>query len=231
MAKENVIPERVQGDFKMYKNKTWIVFSLLLASCIFSCSYGSKLAIVQRGVKKFATYFKNFSEIETDRLILRKVQPTDLEDVYDFLSDSEMTKYTPLFELAKSKDDAVKFIQNVIGNYEKGEPTCFAVVYKENNKLVGLIYLDIESCYRGSISYLVNRNYWSRGIATEAAKAIIIFGFEVMGLKRIEATCDPRNIASVRVLEKCGMQFEGLLRSYFCIGGTFYDRRLYAVIK
>jgi ribosomal-protein-alanine N-acetyltransferase len=217
----------------MLKNK--INFTLLLITIIALTNFypisGNKLAIVARGVKKFSTYFTNFTPIETDRLILRKVQASDIEDVFEFMADEQMTKYTPLFTPAKSKDDAVKFTQNILDCYEKGEPTYFGIIYKETNKLVGLIHVEIETCFRASISYLVNPAYWSKGIATEATKTIINFGFNTMGLKRIEATCDPRNTASVKVLEKCGMSYEGTLKSYFCVNGEFCDRRLYAIIK
>lgn len=217
----------------MNKNLSIFVslFTLSIILAINTPIFCNKLAIISRGVKKFTTHFTNFTPIETDRLILRKVQASEIDNVFEFLSDEQMIKYTPLFTPAKSIDDAVKFTQNILDCYEKGEPTYFGIIYKENNKLVGLIHVEIESCFRASISYLVNPKYWSKGIATEATKAIINFGFNTMGLQRIEATCDPRNIASSRVLEKCGMSYEGTLKSYFCVNGEFCDRKLYAIIK
>jgi len=83
---------------------------------------------------------------------------------------------------------------------------------------------------RGEMGYVLARDVWGRGYATEAAAALLAYGFAA-GLHRIGATCDPENAASARVLEKIGMSFEGRLREYFLIRGAWRDRLLYAAVK
>lgn len=191
----------------------------------------SSLTVVEGGVKKHAPAFLNFSGLETERLIVRKLKPTDVDDIFALTSDPEITKLTPKFEVAQTRDDAQRYIDRIISNYSNGMPEPWAIVYKENGRVVGIVCLDISSRYRGEVSYAITRNYWSKGIATEAARAVIAFGFKTLGLKRIAGVCDPRNAASIRVLEKCSMQYEGLLRSYYCVQGQFCDRMVYAVIN
>jgi ribosomal-protein-alanine N-acetyltransferase len=213
----------------MLQKKVLVVF----ISCIVGVSFMSatNLQTVQRGIQRCSEILSQFSGIETDRLVIRKLEVADIDDVFVFTSDSHVTELTTIFEIAKTKDDVKKYIENIVDNYTKGIPDYWAIVYKENSKVVGIICIDISSRYRGDIAYAIARDYWSKGIATEAAGAVIDFGFKVLGLKRIDATCDPRNIASVRVLKKCGMRYEGLLKSYSFMHGSFCDRELYAIIS
>ncbi|WP_197746834.1 GNAT family N-acetyltransferase [Mycolicibacterium sarraceniae] len=74
-------------------------------------------------------------------------------------------------------------------------------------------------------------DYWSQGYATEVAELLVQFGLEHLRLRRIEATCDPANQASARVLQKAGLNYEGLMRSHLLIGGVGRDSLLYALVE
>jgi ribosomal-protein-alanine N-acetyltransferase len=84
---------------------------------------------------------------------------------------------------------------------------------------------------RGVLVYALNRNHWGKGYATEAVGAAITFGFTSLGLERIEALVMLDNPASAHVLEKVGMRYEGVLRSYMRIRGAFYDLRMYSILR
>lgn len=83
----------------------------------------------------------------------------------------------------------------------------------------------------GEIAYALAKKFWNRGYMTEAANAIVAFGFEKLGLHRIYATCDPANTASVRVMEKISMKREGHLRAHRFAKGNWRDSLLYAVLN
>ena len=78
---------------------------------------------------------------------------------------------------------------------------------------------------------MLSREYWGRGLMPEALRAMIAFGFERMGLNRIEARCIAENAASARVMEKVGMTYEGTLRQREFIKGAYRDMKLYAILK
>lgn len=81
------------------------------------------------------------------------------------------------------------------------------------------------------MGFVISPDRWGSGYATEAAQAVLRFGFEGPGLDRIWATCRPENLASVRVLERIGMQREGHLRDHICIRGRWQDSLLYAAMS
>jgi [ribosomal protein S5]-alanine N-acetyltransferase len=220
----------IQGNVMEQKN---IFKQLLLIFFLttFNTFMANNITITLRDTEQHSHILTHFTELETERLIIRKMNIADSEDIFSFTSDPEIIRLTPIFELTKTKYEAINYIEKCMGNYAKGNSEFWAIVYKKNNKVIGIVCIDILSRYKGDIGYAITREYWGNGIATEAAKAVINFGFNVLGLKRIEGTCDPRNKASARVLEKCGMSYEGLLKSYYYHQDEFCDRKLYAIVN
>jgi RimJ/RimL family protein N-acetyltransferase len=109
-----------------------------------------------------------------------------------------------------------------------------AVVIRKEDRLIGgcnITQSDNPDNREAWIGYCLNRAYWGQGYGTEVARALASFGFDEMGLHRIFATCDPRNVASRRVLEKAGMQLEGILREHKWQRGEWRDSCLYAVLE
>jgi RimJ/RimL family protein N-acetyltransferase len=109
----------------------------------------------------------------------------------------------------------------------------FAIERIADRMLIGSIELvvDDEAHRRGSFGYTLARHAWGRGYATEAAAAMLAFGFDEAGLHKISATCDPENIASSRVLQKIGMRLEGQLQDHLLVRGEWRDRLLYAAAQ
>jgi len=175
--------------------------------------------------------FSNFPTLETERLILRKLRLEDAKDVFEYASDPEVSKYVT-WEPHKSIEDSINFIKFTHERYEKKEGIIWGIVYRENNKVIGTCDISpVTKHFRAEIAYTLARDYWGKGIMTEAVKEVIRFGFEKMNLNRIQAMCIPENIGSYRVMEKVGMKYEGLIREYIYIKGKFQDLKLYSILK
>lgn len=206
-----------------------------LCASFFACivvgvyAQANNLTTVQRGIKRCTDIFAQFSGLETERLLIRNFDENDIDDVFVFTSDPHILELTSIFDLMQSRDEVKLYIQSMIQDSHNGIPCYWAIQEKVSGRVVGLICIDIQSRTRGDVGYVVARDYWGRGIATEATKAVIDFGFKVLELKRIEALCDPRNVASARVLEKCGMRYEGLMKSYYRVHELMCDRKMYAI--
>jgi ribosomal-protein-alanine N-acetyltransferase len=176
--------------------------------------------------------FRELPIIETGRLRLRRLMTRDANDVYEYASDSNVSKYVT-WEHHRSVADSLHFIRMVLNSYSRGEPTSWGIVYKEDRKLIGTggyHWWQIESA-RAEIGYAIYSRYWNMGIMTEALQAMIEFGFEKMLLNRIEARCYIKNTASERVLQKCGMKYEGIMRESLYVKGEFQDLKLYSILK
>lgn len=107
------------------------------------------------------------------------------------------------------------------------------MISSKSSKLIGTcgyVWWQPEN-EKAEIGYALSPDYWNKGIVTEAAKEIIKFGFENMRLNRIEAHCVDKNIASERIMQKIGMQYEGRLRDFRKFKGKFFDFKMYSILK
>jgi ribosomal-protein-alanine N-acetyltransferase len=176
--------------------------------------------------------FKNLPYLETERLKFRKLTMRNAGDIFEYASVPEVTLYvswTPHRTLADTKS----FLKHVLFQYEKGIPASWGIVLKENDKLIGTggyLWWSTEHS-KAEVGYVISDKYWNKGYMTEALKKILQFGFETMNLERIEARCFIKNTASERVMQKCGMKLEGILRSSLYIKGEFTDFKLYSILK
>lgn len=145
-----------------------------------------------------------FPLLQGDRLLLRKVQPEDQNELYRLLNDPRVRKYTSF------RSETSRFPQRISryfdDSYYSLSSLHFAVVLKEEQQFAGLCSFQRwnESAGSASMGYTIFPELWNRGIATEAATMLLEFGFDQVGLKLVYATCDPDNLSSQRVLEKCG---------------------------
>ena len=176
--------------------------------------------------------FGDLPTLHTERLILRKMRLEDAEDLFEYTSDPEVAKYVT-WEPHKSIEDSINFLNSVLTKYNKKEVSEWGIVYKENNKLIGTCGygLWVPKHSLAEIAYAMGREYWGKGLMTEAIKEVIRFGFEKMDLNKIYARCFVENIGSYKVLEKAGMKFEGILREQMFIKGRFRDLKLYSILR
>lgn len=148
--------------------------------------------------------------VETERLILRRFTPADADDNYRIYTDPENMRFMG------RQPDSVEFerehiLKHIANYYEKYGFGLWATVLKENNQLIGrcgLLYQQIEDRQELEVTYLIDRHFWGKGLATEAARATVRLAFEQYGFPRIVAVINPANIASVRVAQKIGMKYE-----------------------
>ncbi|MBO2465123.1 GNAT family N-acetyltransferase [Actinomadura violacea] len=172
-------------------------------------------------------------ELSTPRLWLREFGASDHAAVHAFAGDPEVTRYTDWGP--NSPSDTTTFLAEVTQDATSTPRHRFAlaVVDRRHNALIGSIELRVTSTFhrRAEIGYVLHRAWWGNGYGSEAATALLRFGFDELGLHKISATCDPGNAASARVLTKIGMQREGRLRDHLHIRGRWQDRLLFAALS
>ena len=171
--------------------------------------------------------------LTTDRLVLRDFKMSDLPGVHKYASDPEVVRFMEWGP--NTIDESREFIRMAIRLQQDSPRRHFdlAIVKRAENCLIGSCGLYVTSPYNHEafIGYCLSRDSWGQGYATEAAKRLLSFGFTQLKLHRIFATCDPLNLASAKVLEKCGMQFEGRLRENKLIGQKWRDSVVYAILE
>ncbi len=176
-------------------------------------------------INDYTSFFKTDSTvIETPRLILRRMSPHDKDDMYEYASRDEVTKYL-LWNTHPDKEHTKRYLNYVVSLYRSGEFFDFSIEYKVNSKMIGtcgFAAID-EPNGVGEVGYVISPDYQGKGIATEALTALIRFGFCDLSLSRIEARYMKENEASRRVMEKCGMTFEGIFRKKLFVKGVYRD--------
>jgi RimJ/RimL family protein N-acetyltransferase len=148
--------------------------------------------------------------LETDRLILRHLLPTDLDSLSTLYSDEEVRRYFPEGTLTyqETREELEWFLN---GHPEHPELGLWATIHKETNKFIGrcgLLPWTIDQRPEVEVAYLLGKEYWGQGLGTEAARAIVKYGFETLGLSRLICLIDRDNQASIKVASKIGMSFE-----------------------
>lgn len=143
-------------------------------------------------------------EIVTERLIIRRFQPEDWQDLYEYLSDEEVVRYEPygVHTMDQAKETAVKRASN---------ESFYGVCLKKTGKLIGNLYLGKADFDTWELGYVFNRSYQGQGLAYESAKALLDYVFEHLGARRIVAMCNPDNHRSWKLMERLSMRREGLL--------------------
>lgn len=181
---------------------------------------------------KIQEILKDLPTLETDRLILRKMTLADAEAVFAYASDPEVTRYV-IWDTHRTIEDSKAFLELAVGKYENGGEPDWGIVYKGDHRFIGTCgFAGWKAEHaRAEMGFVVSREYWGRGLMPEAVGAMIAFGFERMGLNRIEARCIAENAASARVMEKAGMTYEGTLRQREFIKGAYRDMKLYAILR
>ena len=142
--------------------------------------------------------------IVTDRLIIRKFEQSDWQDMHEYLSDKETVAFEPydIYSEAQAKEEAVR---------RSNDEAFYAVCLKETGKLIGNLYLGKEDFNTWELGYVFNKKYQGRGYATESARALLDHAFTHLGARRITAMCNPKNDHSWKLLERLHMRREGLL--------------------
>ena len=181
---------------------------------------------------KIEDIFCNLPDLETNRLLLRKLTLDDAEDVFEYASEPDVAFYVT-WEHHKSIEDSIQFLSESVKKYEEEKVMGWGIELKENCKLIGAcgyMWWCPENA-RAEVGYALSKDYWNQGIMTEVLGEVIKFGFEKMKLNRIEARTRVENIASQSVLKKAGMTYEGTMRAQSFIKNQFLDFTIYSILK
>lgn len=171
--------------------------------------------------------------IETDRLILRQ---------YAYQDDDAMLKYWVADEKIQSlysepiyttKEAVKELLEKYITSYEKSDYYRWAIILKENNECIGQIafFLVDSKNHFAEIEYCIGSEFQCKGLATEATKAVIAYGFNRINLHKVQICHKSINVPSKRVIEKSGFTYEGTLRDFFFMDGRYVDRLYYSILK
>jgi ribosomal-protein-alanine N-acetyltransferase len=177
--------------------------------------------------------FSNLPIIHTERLTLRKMKVSDTDDMFEYASRRDVTRYLTWYP-HRDRSYTKEYLEYLGSRYATGDFYDWAVTLdSEGGKMIGTCgftrFDPPNNC--AEIGYVINPAYHHMGIATEAAAAVIRFGFRELGLHRIEARFMKGNEASLRVMERLGMTFEGELRDALCHGGTYKTVGICSIIN
>ena len=176
--------------------------------------------------------FCDIPTLSTERLTLRGMRSQDAEDMYSYASRSDITEFL-LWSSHRSLSYTREYLKYVERRYSLGDFYDWAIVNKSDGKMIGtcgFTRIDAEN-QAGELGYVLNPEYHGRGIATEAAREVLRFGFETLGLHRIEARFMEGNEPSRRVMERLGMSFEGMARESVFVKGRYVTVGKYAIIS
>jgi ribosomal-protein-alanine N-acetyltransferase len=174
--------------------------------------------------------FIRIPTLTTERLTLRRILPTDLDDVFAYASNPAVPKYL-LWYPHPNKDYTARYLREVDRRYKKAQYYDWAITLTDSGKMIGTCGFTSFDLPNNSaeVGYVLSAPYWGQGIAPEALRAVITFGFEALELNRIEAHFIPENQSSRRVLEKCMMRPEGVRREAMYVKGGYVDIETYAM--
>ncbi len=161
---------------------------------------------------------------ETERLFLRKLLESDLDDIFAMRKDPLVMRF--IREPQTDIKSSAKWIEMMRGKWDEKKIGFFAVEEKATGNFVGWCGLwELPGTNEIEVGYAIAPNFWGKGYATEAAKRFLEYGFEELELKKIVAVAFPKNKASQNVMKKLGMNYVG--------EGIFYDKELvqYAISK
>jgi ribosomal-protein-alanine N-acetyltransferase len=171
-------------------------------------------------------------KLETERLILRDFVKDDWQRVLEYESDPLYLRY---YEWTERTPEAVQEFIGWFINHQTQDPRIkfqLAIVLKSTNQLIGNcgIRMDKANALQADIGYELDPKHWNHGYATEAAHAIVDFGFSTFGLHRVWSWCVADNLGSAHVLEKLGMRREGHLRENEYYRDRWWDTLMYATL-
>ncbi|GAU78985.1 GNAT family N-acetyltransferase [Fusibacter sp. 3D3] len=173
-----------------------------------------------------------FPVLETERLILTKIEPFYLESFYEIFSKEKVMEKYGMFPITELKDGAW-FIERFNDSFKNKRSIRWGLILKSNHKLIGTCgfhgFNELSS--RAEMGYELDDQYWHKGLMREALEAIIKWGFTTFELNRIEALIYPDNVASEQIVIRNGFVFEGCLRQYAYFRNVYQDLNMYSLLK
>ena len=176
--------------------------------------------------------FSDLPELHTERLTLRRMKVGDSFDMFEYACREDVTEFL-LWKPHPSQAYTREYLQFVATHYEIGDFFDWAIIWREQEKMIGtcgFTRFDYNN-NMGEIGYVINPLYRGIGVADEAVRCVMRFGFERLKLNRIEAKFMEGNLASRRVMEKTGMTFEGFHRKAMKIKGKYETVGICSILR
>ncbi|MBC7814664.1 MAG: GNAT family N-acetyltransferase [Burkholderiales bacterium] len=168
----------------------------------------------------------------TPRLLLRRLDTDDISAVHRMLNDEDVARMLIGIPHPISREWTGDWVTDIDAAIEWGIAFNFAITRKSDDALMGCVGLDLNAEYRrAELGYWIGRSYWGQGYATEAARRMLRFGFDEIGLNRITSTVFPHNSVSAHVLDKLGMKYEATLRRSIFKWDHYEDLDCYGLLK
>jgi len=179
-----------------------------------------------------AKLFAKNTKYETERLMIRKIIPEDTDDMFSYASRPETSKYL-LWEPHPSSAYTADLIHYLQKEYVSGRYGDYAIILKETGRMIGTVGFTSfdEKNSVAEVGYVISPDYWHRGIATEALKTVLSIAFFDLGAQRVEAKYIPDNVFSRKVMEKCGLTYEGTARGKMLIKGIRRDIAYCSILR
>ncbi len=176
--------------------------------------------------------FSKIPTLETERFLLRKLSVDDTDDMYEYAKEYDVTKYLT-WSPHPNKASTLEYLMYLQNRYKTGDFFDWAIVCKDSGKMIGTCgftrFFFAHDC--AEIGYVINPQYHGQGTATEVVGRVIKYGFENLALERIECKFMVENKASLRVMEKNGMTFEGIRRKGMLIKGEYRDVGVCSILR
>lgn len=176
--------------------------------------------------------FTPFPALATERLVLRQLIPNDAGDVLRLRADESVSKYIDR-EPYKTLEEASGFITKITNSIASNENGYWVIALKTDNKLIGtccIWHISAENL-RAEIGYELHPDFQGKGIMQEALTMLLSYAFKVMNLHSIEAVVNPKNMASIRVLEKLGFVREAYFKENYYVKDKFLDTAIYSLLS
>ncbi len=173
------------------------------------------------------------TNLEGERVFIRRLRLSDANDVYVNVRDKEIVRWSLNIPHPYPKKIAAKFIRKSQREWRAKKGFVFGVVFKKTGRVIGVTGFKnidrISNC--ADIGYWLGKNYWRRGLATEAVRLVLKFGFKELKLHRIYAYVFEKNTGSKLVLEKCGFKLEGVMREALLKRSRRHNMLNYGILK
>ncbi len=179
-----------------------------------------------------ALNFSTFPVLSTERLLLRKIQEDDIDNLFKMRSNAEVMKYVDK-PLAKTKADAKALYDNMATMLHNNTAIGWAIQLKEDKEMIGHIgFWRIDATnHRAEIGYILQQEHAGKGYAGEAIQATLQHAFSNLRLHSIQAVINPANIASRKLLIKNGFVQEGYFKEDYFFNGRFLDSEIYSLLS
>ncbi|MEP0827818.1 MAG: GNAT family N-acetyltransferase [bacterium] len=171
-------------------------------------------------------------KLEGNNIYLRPVRPSDAESIYRYARHREISRYTYV-PYPYRLEDSYAFLKSLRRWRKKGTSEVFGIIDKSSHRLLGLIGMHrIDRVNRRvEIGYWLGKEHWGKGFTSDAVRLVVRYAFKDMKLQKVVARVWHPNIASAKLLQKCGFKLEGRLRRQTFRNNRWYDELMFGILK